>query len=105
MELEKIFSLYDRMPPVKYEIKDTSRGEADFRQAVIAEWEDKKLVIKITCNAFTTTARVKCWHDTIEAYNAAGYYCPEIVQNCDNQYAELWSRFIQSFRNLCFRRT
>lgn len=88
MELEEIFLLYGNVQPIHYEIKDTSHGVQDFRQAIITEWEDKKLVIKITCNAFTTVHRVECWHDTIEAYREMGYYCPRIVLSKNGRSAE-----------------
>lgn len=89
MKLNEIFLLYSDCLPVKYEIKDTSHGEDDFRQAVIAEWEDQKLVIKITCNDFTTPDRIDCWKDTIEAYRQLGFYCPKIIKNRNGQYSEV----------------
>lgn len=88
MELHAIFSLYGDCLPMQYDIKDTSHGDADFRQAIFTEWKDKKLVIKIACNDFTTPARIQGWRDTIEAYRALGYYCPPIVQNKNGRYAE-----------------
>ena len=88
MELNDIFLLYADVPTIKYETKDTSRGKNDFRMALFAEWNEKKLVIKITCNDFTTPERVKCWSDTVNEYLASGYYSPRIIKNRNGNYAE-----------------
>ncbi len=90
MDYTEIFALYDRQEPVRYEITDTSRGDADYRKAVFAEYPDRKIVIKITANDFTTPERVKGWADTIEEYIASGCYCPRIIRNRNGAYtAEL----------------
>ncbi len=75
----EVFSLYSDEKPNTYHIVDTSHGEEDFRQAIFAEWNNQKVVIKIASNGFTTTHRVKGWHDTILAYRDMGYYCPAIL--------------------------
>lgn len=54
MELAEIFFIYSNRQPLHYDVKETSRGEADFRQAIIVDWGEEKRVIKIACNAFTT---------------------------------------------------
>lgn len=75
----KVFSLYSNENPITYHVVDTSHGEDDFRQAIFAEWSDRKLVIKIASNGFTTLHRVQGWSDTIQAYRDMGYYCPAII--------------------------
>lgn len=82
----EVFKLYDKQEPLTYEIKDTSHGDADYRRAVFAEWPDRKTVIKITSNDFTTPERVEGWAKTIDEYIAAGYYCPRIIQNRKGAY-------------------
>lgn len=85
-----VFALYDTQEPSKYEIKDTSHGDADYRKTVFAEWPDRKIVIKIASNAFTTPERVEGWAQTIEEYISSGYYCPRILKNRNGAYtAEL----------------
>lgn len=88
MELTDIFLLYNAHPPLDYEIKDTSHGASDFRQAIMVDWGAEKRVIKITCNAFTTAHRVEGWRQTIEAYRALGYYCPRIVPSRTGSISE-----------------
>ncbi|MBR6791443.1 MAG: hypothetical protein IKM31_11325, partial [Oscillospiraceae bacterium] len=87
MKLHEIFLMYHSALPVQYEIKDTSHGEDDFRQAVIADYPDRKMVIKLAANDFTTPERVRCWKDTIEAYRSLGYDCPRILPDTDGNYA------------------
>lgn len=79
MELCDLFALYSDFPPLGYEIKDTSHGAEDFRQAIFCTWQDKKTVIKITCNDFTTEDKVRAWKKTADAYIEAGYYCPRFL--------------------------
>jgi hypothetical protein len=64
MNLNDIFMLYNNSQPVEYEIKETSHGDNDFRQAVVAKWPDKIIVIKITHNDFTTHEHIKGWYNT-----------------------------------------
>ena len=88
MELKDIFLLYSDCQPQSYEIKDSSHGESDFRQAVIADWGTEKRVIKIACNAFTTAHRIEGWRKTIEVYREMGYYCPRIIPSRAGNYCE-----------------
>lgn len=87
MELNDIFRMYAPRLPVQYEIKNTSHGEDDFRQAIIAEWPDRKLVIKLAANDFSTPERVCRWRDTIEAYRELGYDCPRILPDVNGNFA------------------
>ena len=38
MEYLDVLRLYDELVPYKYEAKDTSHGEDDYRVAIFAEW-------------------------------------------------------------------
>lgn len=89
MVLEQIFRLYDSRRPESYEVKDSSRGESDFCQTVMASWGDIKRVIKITCNAFTTPHRVEGWGKIISAYRSIGCYCPQIIPSLAGNSSEL----------------
>lgn len=88
MELIDIILLYKEEQPTQYEVIDSSHGEADFRQSVLSEWNGEKIVIKITCNDFTTPERIQCWGDTVEQYIEAGYYAPRFLKNRSGNYAE-----------------
>ncbi len=78
-ELLPIFQLFFDEFPQHYEIKNTSRGDADFREAVIAEWNSgEKYVIKLSDNDFTFPEKIEAWKRCAEEYRKLGYYCPEI---------------------------
>ena len=88
MDIKDIFTLYDARSPMRYDLSDHSRGLSDFRQIVIAEWGDLRLVIKIAHNAFTTPPRVEGWRQAIEAYRSIGCYCPRIIPNRKGKFTE-----------------
>ncbi len=88
MDFTEIFLLYHDELPCRWEYKDTSRGEEDFRRTVFADWEDQKLAIKIAYNDFTSPHRVQAWQKAAEAYRAMGYYCPQIINSKTGNIAE-----------------
>lgn len=79
-ELVSIFQLFFDELPTNIEIKNTSRGEEDFREAVIATWSSgEKYVLKLSYNDFTFPEKIKAWQRCAEEYRKLGYYCPEIL--------------------------
>ena len=88
MNFTELFLLYSDHQPLHWEYKDTSHGEDDLRCTVFAQWEERKLAIKITCNDFTSPHRVEVWQKTAAAYLAMGYYCPQIVASRNGNFAE-----------------
>ena len=78
-ELNPIFQLFFDELPQQYEIINTSHGDGDFREAVIAELPSgEKYVIKISQNDFTSPERIAVWKRCAEEYRKLGYYCPVI---------------------------
>ena len=61
MTLSEIFRLFAPEQPVEYETIDSSRGEGDFRLAILARWAPgvlppelgDRMVIKLEDNGFT----------------------------------------------------
>ncbi len=88
MPYSEVLKLYSQEKNPDIEIKETSRGENDYRIALFVQWPNNRLVIKITDNDFTTEERVECWAKTIEEYLTAGFYCPEIVKNKNGDYTQ-----------------
>lgn len=81
-ELISIFQLFFDELPYQYEIINTSRGDADFREAVIAEWSlGEKYVIKLSDNEFTFPEKIKIWQRCANEYQNLGYYCPVILSS------------------------
>lgn len=81
MTEEKILSLYfDKAPNIIKKL-DLCRGELDFREVIIAEADEKKLVIKHTSNSFCDKERIVGWSKLIDEYNNLGIYSPRIINN------------------------
>ena len=100
MDIKDIFTLYNARSPLRFDLSDHSLGMSDFRQIVIADWGDLRLVIKIAHNAFTTPLRVEGWRQAIEAYRSIGCYCPRIIPNRKGNLPKrrLWSALYVSRR-------
>ncbi len=84
--LDTIGLFFDDIPN-KYEIKNTSRGESDFRETVILEWiSGEKYVIKLSDNDFTFADKIKSWKRCAEEYRKLGYYCPDILYSKNGDF-------------------
>lgn len=78
-ELYDIAGLFFDNKPASFEIIDSSRGNSDFREAVIITFDNgRKAVIKLADNDFTFPEKIFMWQKTIDEYIALGYYCPKI---------------------------
>lgn len=77
-------SLYfDAEPAV--ETLDLCRGEDDFRKVYIADDGKRKLVIKYMSNSFSDRRRIEGWLRLMDAYRAAGVYCPAVCPARDGE--------------------
>lgn len=86
-ELIKIFQLFFDELPCLYEIKNTSRSDADFRETVIADWSSgEKYAVKLSDNDFTFPEKIEAWKRCAEEYRKLGYYCPEIFSSKQGSY-------------------
>lgn len=86
-ELLHIFQLFFEDLPLRFEIKNTSRGDNDFREVILAEWESgEKYVIKLSDNDFTFADKIKMWKRCAEVYRTLGYYCPEILYSKNSDF-------------------
>lgn len=86
-ELADVFLLFFDELPNRYEIKNTSHGEEDFREAVIAEWQSgEKYVLKLSDNDFTFPKKIEAWKRCVEEYRKLGYYCPAILASKNGEF-------------------
>lgn len=86
-ELAQVFHLFFDELPSNIEIKNTSRGEEDFREAVIATWDvGEKYVLKLSDNDFTFPEKIKAWRRCVKEYRKLGYYCPEILASKNGDF-------------------
>jgi len=89
-QLNHIFQLFFEDLPVRYEIKNTSHGEDDFREAIIAELKSgEKYVIKLSDNDFTFPDKIEAWKRCAEEYRKLGYYCPAILYSKNGDFPTL----------------
>ena len=88
MDIKEIIGLFADARPLEYEIKNTSHGEDDFREAVIVRWEKgflppelgDRMVIKLASNGFTDPEHLEMWERLAEEYRRQGYYCPRFLR-------------------------
>lgn len=88
MDIKEIIGLFAEARPLEYEIKNTSHGEDDFREAVIVRWEKgflppelgDRMVIKLASNGFTDPEHLEMWERLAEEYRRQGYYCPRFLR-------------------------
>lgn len=86
-EISDIFRLFYTDKPVSYETVNTSRGDGDFRETVIAEFPSgEKSVIKLADNDFTFPEKIEMWRKTVTEYRRLGYYCPRIIADKTGGY-------------------
>ncbi len=80
---------FDTLPSTVKTI-NTGRGEDDFRETWLAEWESgEKYVIKLAENDFTFSEKIKTWQRCAEEYKQLGYYCPAILPAKDGTFPTL----------------
>lgn len=90
-ELTDIVYRFFNELPSKVEVIDTSHGEKDFRETVIAEWTSgERYVLKIADNGFTFADRIHTWKRCGEEYRKCGYYCPSIICSKDGDFPTVW---------------
>ena len=80
MEQNSIFKLFYDSEPISFETINTSHGDSDFREVVIANTAfDEKYIRKLADNDFTFPDKINMWRRTVEEYRRLGYYCPAII--------------------------
>ena len=90
MEICDIVKQFCNEEPKSIEIIDTSRGDADFREVILAEGASgQKYVIKLADNDFTFPEKIEMWKRTVEAYRSLGYYCPRIFHDRTGQFPKI----------------
>ncbi|MDE7292870.1 MAG: aminoglycoside phosphotransferase family protein [Oscillospiraceae bacterium] len=81
-----LIGLFAREKPTNFTVRNTGRGNNDFREVIIAEWGEKRLVIKAADNGFTSPERIAGWQRCVTEYRKLGYYCPKILTARDGSF-------------------
>ncbi len=80
LNCEEIEMLFFDQPITSCEIKNTSHGETDFREALLVQLASgEKFVVKLADNSFTVPDRIRMWQRCAADYRRLGYYTPEIL--------------------------
>ena len=94
MELREIIALFAGEQPADFRRIDTSHGDTDFREAVIARWDRDvlppelggRMVLKLADNGFTDPERIEMWERLGEEYRKRGCWCPRILRALDGSF-------------------
>ena len=86
METNDIVGLFCKTAPINIEIKNTSHGDDDFRETLIVDLENEKMVIKLSSNGFTDEKHLILWERIANEYRNLGYYCPKFIRALDGTY-------------------
>ncbi len=86
MDKKEIVRLFRNAEPTNITVKNTSRGEGDFREAFFVEYADEKIVIKLAENGFTDEEHLIMWMTIAEKYKELGYYCPQFIKALDGTF-------------------
>ncbi|WP_022780153.1 hypothetical protein [Butyrivibrio sp. AE3009] len=86
MDINDIVSLFSEKTPVNVDIKNTSHGEEDFRETLLVDFGEKRIVIKLSANGFTDEKHLAMWERIAKEYRGLGYYCPQFIRALDGTY-------------------
>lgn len=87
-QIDDIIGLFHENSPIEYTLKEIWHEDSDSRWILLAVYPEKKYVIKIARNGFTTTERVNGWNDIIAEYRKLGCYSPQLLKSRSGNYAE-----------------
>ena len=86
MDINDVVRLFSPKSPVHIDIKNTSHGDDDFREALIVDLDDEKIVIKLSANGFTDEKHLALWERIAKEYRSLGYYCPQFIRSMDGTF-------------------
>ena len=93
MDVNYVVGLFSKRIPKNIEIKNTSHGDDDFREALFVDFGNEKIVIKLSSNGFTDEKHLILWERIAEEYRSLGYYCPQYIRALD----------VEHFRPFCIK--
>ncbi len=81
-----VVGLFSKGVPQSIDIKNTSHGDEDFREALIVDFGEEKIVIKLSANGFTDEKHLFLWERIAKEYRNLGYYCPQYIRALDGTF-------------------
>ena len=86
MNVNDIVRLFSQKPPTNIDVKNTSHGDDDFRETLLVDLGDEKIVIKLSANGFTDEKHLALWERIAHEYRNLGYYCPRFIRALDGTF-------------------
>ena len=86
MDVNEIAGLFTNSIPKNVETRNTSHGDDDFREALLVDLGNEKLVIKLSSNGFTDEKHLVLWERIAKEYRDLGYYCPQFIRALDGSF-------------------
>lgn len=86
MDAKDVVGLFTKSIPQNTEIKNTSHGDNDFREALFVDLGNEKIVVKLASNGFTDEKHLALWERIAKEYRDLGYYCPQFIRALDGTF-------------------
>ncbi len=86
MDAKDVVGLFTKSIPQSIETKNTSHGDNDFREALLVDLGNEKIVVKLSSNGFTDEKHLALWERIAKEYRDLGYYCPQFIRALDGTF-------------------
>ncbi len=86
MDVNDVVGLFTKSIPKNIETKNTSHGDDDFREALLVDLGNERIVIKLSSNGFTDEKHLVLWERISKEYRNLGYYCPKFIRALDGTF-------------------
>lgn len=87
-ELNGLVGLFHRESPSRCELREIRSEDADARWVAVLTFPERRTVLKIASNGFTTRERVAFWAELIAEYGKLGCYSPGLLPSLRGNLAE-----------------
>ena len=80
MDANDVVGLFTKSIPKSIETKNTSHGDDDFREALLADLGDEKIVVKLSSNGFNDEKHLALWERIAKEYPDAQIECTDVIE-------------------------
>ena len=86
MDINDVVGFFTKSIPKSIETKNTSHGDDDFRETLLVDLGNEKIVVKLSLNGFTDEKHLALWERIAKEYRDLGYYCPQYIRALDGTF-------------------
>lgn len=86
MDINDVVGVFTKSIPKSIETKNTSHGDDDFRETLLVDFGNEKIVVKLSSNGFTDEKHLALWERIAKEYRDLGYYCPQYIRALDGTF-------------------